>query len=219
MTMPVEDSDTRIRSLQENGVKCANLYPVEFHLSAFRFIFLTTSSCKRICSTMSSRRPGHEKLVLPQCKPIGACRKLALLLQRSLRYSYRKRTCRCIPHIILELLLPLMTMSTLLLFRYGSNELTLLLADRNGTRATLISDNSCSQDLNAPFISSNDISAKCFEFPPSYKRLSFLSSRRQPTSPLPTAMIFQPEITDVIELGVLALKRLGKMNCATNEVL
>lgn len=216
--MSVEDSDNRIRPLQEHAIKCANLYSVKFHLSTFCFSHLTTSSCRRSCTTMSSRRPGHERLLLPQCKPIGAFRKLALLLQRSLRYSYRKRTCRCIPHIIVELFVPLVTMSTLLLFRYGSNELTLLLADRNGTRATLISDNSCSQDLNAPFVSSNDISAKCFEFPPSYKRFSFLSSHPNPTSPLPTAMIFQPETIDVIELGVLALQRLGKMNCGANEV-
>ncbi|CAF3998938.1 unnamed protein product, partial [Rotaria sp. Silwood1] len=53
--------------------------------------------------------------------PTGSNRKIKLLLQRSLRYSYRKRFCKCCPTILGELLFPIILIALLALICYGTD--------------------------------------------------------------------------------------------------
>jgi len=53
---------------------------------------------------------------------IGPIEKVNLLLHRSIRYSYRQRTCRCCPTICCELLVSFLAISLLVLLRYVLNK-------------------------------------------------------------------------------------------------
>lgn len=55
-------------------------------------------------------------------EPINSIEKVNLLLHRSIRYSYRKRTCHCCPTICCELLLSFLIISLLCLLRYTINK-------------------------------------------------------------------------------------------------
>ncbi|CAF5068990.1 unnamed protein product, partial [Rotaria sp. Silwood1] len=63
----------------------------------------------------------RQHLTKGQYSPTGSIRKINLLLQRSLRYSYRKRCCKCCPTILCELLFPIILIALLALICYGTN--------------------------------------------------------------------------------------------------
>ena len=73
--------------------------------------------------SMSADRQHRLHLKKTEYSPIGSSGKLNLLLQRSLRYSYRQRCCNCFPTILCELLFPLIIIGLLALTRYGTNAL------------------------------------------------------------------------------------------------
>ena len=131
--------------------------------------------------------PESKNLTQTEYSPIGPSKKLNLLLQRSLRYSYRQRCCRCCPTILCELLFPIILMVLLVLARYGTNELIKNLDDNpyfNYPR--------CSQESNASMVSSSkDILNKCFQFPPSYEVTRF-----SPGASNRTNIIFHPVTND-----------------------
>ncbi|CAF4202417.1 unnamed protein product, partial [Adineta steineri] len=73
--------------------------------------------------SVSEPREQHQHVTKAEYSPVGSSRKLNLLLQRSFRYSYRQRCCRCFPTIFCELLFPLILIGLLALTRYGTNAL------------------------------------------------------------------------------------------------
>ena len=137
---------------------------------------------------------------------------LNLLLQRSLRYSYRQRCCGCCPTILCELLFPLILILILILRRYGINRLATVINTDDGRIPGTFDQRPCSQNMNTPPTSSNDLFAKCFEFPPSYKGSIFGSDESHNISN-ETNIVFQPNRPDVNELVQLARIRLSEMNC------
>ncbi|CAF3761414.1 unnamed protein product, partial [Rotaria sp. Silwood1] len=72
---------------------------------------------------MSQSDTSRQKLIEAEYEPVSSSRKLSLLLQRSLRYSYRQRCCKCCPTILFELLFPIIIILLLALTRYGTNRL------------------------------------------------------------------------------------------------
>ena len=141
---------------------------------------------------------------------IGPSRKLNLLLQRSFRYSYRQRCCQCCPTILCELLFPLLLMTLIALTRYGTNA---AIKEINKGPRSSFNRPRCSQDDNTSLTSSNDILAKCFQFPPRYKdvKSSFNASGK-------TNMIFQPMTADTEQLVQYARLRLAQMNCMDTQI-
>ena len=105
----------------------------------------------------------QQNLTKDKYEPVSTSRKLSLLLQRSFRYSYRQRSCTICPNILCELLLPFFVILLLALSRFGADKLSAVI---NNGNQTLISENEkpCSQDLNTPPTSSNDLIAKCFQY-------------------------------------------------------
>ncbi|CAF3438980.1 unnamed protein product [Rotaria sp. Silwood2] len=101
--------------------------------------------------------------------PIGSSNKLNLLLQRSLRYSYRQRCCECCPTILCELLFPLIIIGLLALIRYGTNALIREMNENPGSIPINFDHRLCSQDKNTTTTLSKDLFKRCF-------KLRFLSS-------------------------------------------
>ena len=178
----------------------------------------------------SRARPGNEPWISqpaatlqPQFtkgeyKPVSSPRKVTLLLQRSLRYSYRQRCCGCCPTILCELLFPLILIGILLLIRYGSNALNDQLNNgSSGSPSILSNTRRCSQDLNPSTTLSKDILARCFQFPPSYLGDRWSSSSSSPISTR-TNLVFQPAIDDMNQLVERARQRLVGMRCNETRV-
>ncbi|CAF1375172.1 unnamed protein product, partial [Rotaria sordida] len=148
--------------------------------------------------------------------PVSSSRKLNLLLQRSVRYSYRQRCCKCCPTILCELLLPIIIILLLILNRYGINRL----AEKQNTDGNLpgsFSKHPCSQDINIPPTSSNDIFTNCFKFPPSYNGGRWGSHSHDDVSNK-TNIVFEPNRTDINELVQRATTRLATMKCNNTNV-
>ena len=133
--------------------------------------------------------------------PIGSSRKVNLLLQRSFRYSYRKRCCRYCPTILCEILFPLILIIILILIRYQVNQLD---REINGNRAER-SYPTCSQDHVQSMTLSKGLLSNCSK-----------------SSPRPfqkkTHLIFQSMNNNTAELAETARIRLKEMGCNDVEV-
>ncbi|CAF1011366.1 unnamed protein product [Rotaria sordida] len=167
---------------------------------------------------MSENQTDHEKLTKTEYTSIGSSRKLNLLLQRSLRYSYRQRCCGCCPTILCELLFPLIIIGLLALARYGTNALIREMNGNSDSNSRGFGGPLCSQNINTTTtILSKDLFTKCFKFPPSYKgrKWSLLDSN---TISNKTNIIFQPMTNETNELVILAKTRLTKMNCKDTKI-
>lgn len=156
----------------------------------------------------------RQKLIEPEYEPLTSSRKLGLLLQRSVRYSYRQRCCNCCPTILCELLFPLVLIILLVLTRYGINRLAAEQMD-DGSLPGTFSKHPCSKDFNITATSSNDIFAHCFKFPPSYASNGWGPSGRDDISNR-TDIIFEPNRDDIKELVERAQKRLEALKCEKN---
>ncbi|CAF2736712.1 unnamed protein product [Rotaria sp. Silwood2] len=149
--------------------------------------------------------------------PIGSSNKLNLLLQRSLRYSYRQRCCECCPTILCELLFPLIIIGLLALIRYGTNALIREMNENPGSIPINFDHRLCSQDKNTTTTLSKDLFKRCFKFPPSYQRNDWTSFSLVPVSNR-TNIIFQPMTNETKELVILAEKHLIAMNCSNTNI-
>ncbi|CAF3166386.1 unnamed protein product [Rotaria sp. Silwood2] len=149
--------------------------------------------------------------------PTGSTRKIKLLLQRSLRYSYRKRCCKCCPTILCELLFPIILIALLALIRYGTNA---FLKKMNANPESVLIDlnhRTCSQNINATTALSNDLLKKCFKFPSSYPEYRWISLESE-TIFDKINLIFHPMANETQELVTHAKKRLEQMNCNSTKV-
>ena len=142
-------------------------------------------------------------------EPIGNIRKITLLLQRSLRYSYRQRCCGCLPNICLEVLCSFVTISVLLLARYGTMQLKNVTERDNKTQKIFFEQPKCSQEIIPSSISTNDRLKKCLEFPPAYKTFSSAASLNISG----IVLNFRPKTSDTNQLETLAERFLSKLNC------
>lgn len=158
----------------------------------------------------------QEQLIKPDYEPVGPSRKITLLLQRSVRYSYRQRCCKCLPTVICELLFPLLIIGILALSRYGLNNLGKEVDKKDGTIPGTNGQRPCSQDLNVPPTSSNEVFAQCFRFPPSYKAGRFTPGLIEVSNR--TNLVFQPISNDTNNLVAQARLRLDTLGCSNAEV-
>ncbi|CAF4092876.1 unnamed protein product, partial [Adineta steineri] len=160
-------------------------------------------------------RKQHQHVTKAEYSPIGSSRKLNLLLQRSFRYSYRQRCCRCCPTIFCELLFPLILIGLVALTRYGTNALFEEMNKNSYSGPRNFDHRSqCSQDQNSTIptsLSTNSIK-NCFKFPPSYKQRGYRLFYSQ------TNFIFQPRTNHTNVLVKRAKRRLKKMNCINTKV-
>lgn len=167
-------------------------------------------------TTMPKVESLRESLIKLDYQPVSPPKKLTLLLQRSVRYSYRQRCCKCLPTILCELLFPILIIAILALSRYGLNRLSQELDNNDGTIPGSSGQRPCSQNSSVPPTSSKEVFAKCFRFPPSYKtsRWSFLPDAVSNR----TNFVFQPISNDINDLASLARQRLMKLGCGNTEV-
>ncbi|CAF1529708.1 unnamed protein product, partial [Adineta steineri] len=161
---------------------------------------------------MASSDSLRQPLIKTEYEPVSSSQKLHLLIQRSVRYSYRQRCCKCCPTVLFELLFPTILIILLLLTRYGINQLAAQTETDDGTLPGTFTQHPCSQNITTPPTSSNDIFTRCFKFPPSYRGSSFGSSEPYEVSNL-TIIVFEPDTPDVQELVKLASMRLLTMRC------
>ena len=164
---------------------------------------------------MSQSATIRQALLKTEYEPVSSSRKLGLLLQRSVRYSYRQKRCNCAPTILCELLLPFIIIIILILSRYGINRLAKVVNNNDGTTPGTFNQRPCSQNLTIPPTSSEDLLAKCFIFPPSYGGSIFGESHNISNK---TNIAFEPNRPDVNELVQLARMRLTDMNCGNVQV-
>ncbi|CAF4093815.1 unnamed protein product, partial [Adineta steineri] len=161
--------------------------------------------------------PRRQHLTKAEYSPIGSSRKLNLLLQRSLRYSYRQRCCRCCPTILCELLFPLILIGLLALIRYGTNKINTEM-NENPNSFPKFGRPQCSQNRNTTITSlSTDSIKNCFKFPPSYRRREFTLFHSQTALDI-TNFIFQPRTNHTNVLVKRAKMRLKNMNCTNTKV-
>ena len=92
----------------------------------------------------------RQALIKTEYEPVSSSRKLQLLLQRSVRYSYRQRCCNCIPTILCELLFPILIIIILILARYGINLLGAEINSHDDRIPGTLGQRPCSQNLNIP---------------------------------------------------------------------
>jgi hypothetical protein len=166
---------------------------------------------------MSEPKRSHQNLTKVEYSPIGSSRKLNLLLQRSLRYSYRQRCCRCCPTILCELLFPLILIVLLILARYGTNALVKEMNTNPDSIPERLNRPQCSQDMNTSTTLSNDLFKKCFKFPPSYKDRGWTRFHSRIISNK-TNIVFQPMTNDINKLVERAQTRLEEMNCNNTKI-
>ena len=114
--------------------------------------------------------------------------RLTLLLQRSLRYSYRQRCWGCCPTILCEFFFPFLVIVLLALFRYGSN---VLLNELEKT-PSLFTASECSQEINQ----TTSPSTRC-------QRMN---------------LVFHPLINETDDLVVAAQARLAARNCPEIQI-
>ncbi len=172
----------------------------------------TTIDTTQLNSMSQQRETIRQPLIKPEYEPVSSSRKLNLLLQRSVRYSYRQRCCNCCPTILCELLFPLLIVALLLLSRYGINRLAQEVQTSNSTVPGPLDQRPCSQILNTPPTSSNDLLKRCFKFPPRYKGGGWGPIDPEPVSDK-TNIVLQPIRTDIDEIVTLAKQRLITIDC------
>ncbi|UJR37764.1 hypothetical protein I4U23_030457 [Adineta vaga] len=154
----------------------------------------------------------QQPLIKTEYEPVSSAKKLNLLLQRSIRYSYRQRCCRVCPTILCELIFPIILIIILILMRYGINKLNDATTTSDGSLPGTLKRHPCSQNLTELPISSNDIFANCFKFPPSYGGRRWDSIERINVSNQ-TSILFQPDRADIKEFVQRAQIRLVDMKC------
>lgn len=159
----------------------------------------------------------QKTLIKTEYESVSSSRKVTLLLQRSVRYSYRQRCCSCCPTILCELLFPIVLILILGLGRYGINKLDAEINKSNNTVPGPLDQRPCSQSLNTPPSSSNALFTRCFKFPPRFRGDRWGSY--EPDVSNRTNFAFEPSRPDVIELGELAQQRLNEMNCNHTKVM
>lgn len=141
---------------------------------------------------------------------IHSTQKLKLLLQRSCRYSFRQRCCRCCPTILCELFFPLLLMVLIVLTRYGTNA---AMNNLDENSRAIFHRPRCSQTVNSSMISSNEILKKCFSIPPRYEdRKSTWNISRK------INMIIRPVTNETSQLVQHARDRLKNMNCMDVQI-
>ena len=155
----------------------------------------------------------QQLFIKTEYESVRATRKLNLLLQRSVRYSYRQRCCGCCPTILCELLFPLLLIIVLLLGRYGINKLA---EELDGSKLLPENQRPCSQNLTIP-TSSKEIMATCFRFPPRYAD-RFFGPDPFPTVSNQTNIVFEPNRTDINDIVERAKTRLSAMQCTETFV-
>jgi hypothetical protein len=170
----------------------------------------TTIDTTELKPMSQQRETIQQPLIKPQYEPVSSSRKLNLLLQHSVRYSYRQRCCNCCPTILCELLFPFIIIILLLLNRYGINQLGEEIQKNDGTIPRSSDQGSCSQALNTPPTSSNDLFKRCFKFPPRYEGRGGVSDK--------TNIVFEPIRSDIHEIVTLARERLNTMGCNNSNV-
>lgn len=153
----------------------------------------------------------RQPLMTTDYESTRATRKINLLLQRSIRYSYRQRCCGCCPTILCELLFPLLIVAVVFLGRYGANKLGEEI-NNNGEQFGDQDARPCSQFLNATPTSSNDLMKNCFKFPPRFGAGIFDDGPSGFISNA-TNIVFEPDREDINEIVALAKARLNSMNC------
>ncbi len=158
----------------------------------------------------------QQDLTKDRYEPISSTYKLSLLFQRSFRYSYRQRCCKCCPNILCEILLPIILIILLALSRYGMNSISEYIDNKNGT-FSMETKNLCGQDLNTPPSSSKDLFANCFKYQYSYAAPNWAPNHSINT-PDYTNLVFQPITNDINELVNRASKRLLAMKCKDTNV-
>jgi hypothetical protein len=168
---------------------------------------------------MSQSDTLRQPLIKTEYKPVSSSQKLHLLLQRSVRYSYRQRCCKCCPTILCELLFPIALIVLLILTRYGINRLAEQTTTDDGNLPGTFNQHPCSQNINTPPTSSNDIFAKCFKFPPSYQGTSWGGGSSSSDVSNETNIVFEPDRGDVKELVQRAATRLIAMDCQHTKVM
>ena len=157
------------------------------------------------CSTMDQNDGKVKK------SPVRSAEKLQLLLQRSVRYSYRKRCCWCCPTILCEMLIPTLF---IILFVYSWFSVNDTVRKLHGSHPVFMSTNQpavCSQNLTVPPTSSDEIRAKCFRFPSDYIADVFRFSSNDRVVPID--FIFQPISNDTLALAQRARQKLIGMGC------
>ncbi|CAF3806236.1 unnamed protein product [Adineta steineri] len=137
-------------------------------------------------------RKQHQHVTKAEYSPIGSSRKLNLLLQRSLRYSYRQRYCRCCPTILCELLFSLILIGLLALIRHEAEALV-----------EWINKNSLSESRNSDY-------RRCPQ-----NRNTIITTR---TASGIINFVFQPITNDTNVLVERAKTRLKNMNCENLKV-
>jgi len=168
-------------------------------------------------NVISEANKSRQHLTKGEYSPIGSTRKINLLLQRSLRYSYRKRCCKCCPTILCELLFPMIIIGLLALIRFGTN--ASLEKMNENPRSVLRSWNrrSCSQNINPTTTLSNDLLKKCFKFPSIYQGSRWISLESE-TIFDKINLVFHPMANETHQLVTRAEKRLKQMNCNNTKV-
>ena len=159
----------------------------------------------------------RQPLMKAEYEPVTSSRKLNLLLQRSVRYSYRQRCCNCCPTILCELLFPLIIVLLLLLGRYGINKLDEEINQNNSTVPGPLDQRPCAQALDTPPTSSNDVFKRCFKFPPRYKSGGWGSFDPTPVSDK-TNIVFEPLRSDIEDIVEIAKTHLGILGCDNSNV-
>ncbi|CAF3720568.1 unnamed protein product, partial [Rotaria sordida] len=159
----------------------------------------------------------RQHLTKGEYSPIGSTCKINLLLQRSFRYSYRKRCCKCCPTILCELLFPIILIALLALIRYGAN---VFVREMNENPKSVLRDlnrRSCAQNINSTTTLSNDLLKKCFKFPASYSGRRWISFESEIIFDK-INLVFHPMTNETKELVKRAKKRLEQMNCNNMKV-
>ncbi|CAF0858674.1 unnamed protein product [Adineta steineri] len=162
--------------------------------------------------SVSEPRKQHQHVTKAEYSPIGSSRKLNLLLQRSLRYSYRQRCCRFCPTILCELLFPLILIGLLALIRYPTNAAFKYTNEKSYYDLTNFDRAQSSQNRNTTITTSlsTDSIKNCFKFPSSF----FYSG----TALGITNFVFQPRTNDTNDLVKRAKIRFKNMNCTNTKV-
>lgn len=182
--------------------------------------YFSTNSTVDTIEFNQMSRPGDtllQPLIKTEYKPVSSSRKLNLLLQRSVRYSYRQRCCSCCPTILCELLFPLIIIAILILGRYGINRLAEELNSTGDQGLGPFQQRPCSQSLNTTPTSSNDLFKKCFKFPPRFGGGRFGPSPFYEISNR-TNLVFEPMRDDINAVVKRARERLAILKCSETTV-
>jgi hypothetical protein len=166
---------------------------------------------------ISEADKSRQHLTKGEYSPIGSTRKINLLFQRSFRYSYRKRSCKCCPTILCELLFPIILIALLALIHFGANVRLKKMKENPDSVLRGLNRRPYSQNINPTTTLSNDLLKKCFKFPPSYQRRRSISLKSETISNR-INLVFHPMANETQQLVTRAKKRLKQINCNNTKV-